>query len=174
MLVCRTAKLNSWPSWSHFTATHLGSNTSQYMDWVVGGTCQILLIILCTWFSIIRVIVLFQILGVGEQFSLDIQEQAGCDGGSVRAMRHDFPSKYSEICKFLVIMWIMTGLLGRCLFDALRFWLHRSPYSLRCWTNNTLATRSLSSKYGPVYHARQRYIGETKGHISWLTFHMYR
>ena len=30
---------------------------------------------------------------------------------------------------------------------TLGFWLHHSPCSLGCWTNNTLAARSLSPKY---------------------------
>ena len=55
-------------------------------------------------------------------------------------------------------MGIMTGLLGCCSSSTLGsrandyvktvatlgFWLHHSPCSLGCWTNNTLAARSLS------------------------------
>ena len=66
--------------------------------------------------------------------------------------------KISRICEFRVIMGIMTGLLGCCssstlgsrandyvkTLATLGFWLHHSPCSLGCWTNNTLATRSLS------------------------------
>ena len=67
--------------------------------------------------------------------------------------------KISRICEFRVIMGIMTGLLGCCSSSTLGsrandyakttfgFWLHHSPCSLGCWTNNTLAARSLSPKY---------------------------
>ena len=69
--------------------------------------------------------------------------------------------KISRICEFRVIMGIMTGLLGCCssstlgsrandyvkTLATLGFWLHHSPCSLGCWTNNTLAARSLSPKY---------------------------
>ena len=66
--------------------------------------------------------------------------------------------KISRICEFRVIMGIMTGLLGCCssstlgsrandnvkFLATLGFWLHHSPCCLGCWTNNTLAARSLS------------------------------
>ena len=69
--------------------------------------------------------------------------------------------KISRICEFRVIMGIMTGLLGCCssstlgsrandyvkTLATLGFWLHHSPCSLGCWTNNTLAARSLSPKH---------------------------
>ena len=69
--------------------------------------------------------------------------------------------KISRICEFRVIMGIMTGLLGCCssstlgsrandyvkTLATLGFWLHHSPCSLGCWTNNTLAARSLSPNY---------------------------
>ena len=69
--------------------------------------------------------------------------------------------KISRICEFRVIMGIMTGLLGCCssstlgsrandyvkTLATLGFWLHHSPCSLGCWTNNTLAARSSSPKY---------------------------
>ena len=69
--------------------------------------------------------------------------------------------KISRICEFRVIMGIMTGLLGCCssstlgsrandyvkTLATLGFWLHHSPCSLGCWTNNTLAARSLSPKW---------------------------
>ena len=69
--------------------------------------------------------------------------------------------KISRICEFRVIMGIMTGLLGCCssstlgsrandyvkTLATLEFWLHHSPCPLGCWTNNTLAARSLSPKY---------------------------
>ena len=68
--------------------------------------------------------------------------------------------KISRICEFRVIMGIMTGLLGCCSSSTLGsrandyvktlatrgFWLHHSPCSLGCWTNNTLVARSLSPK----------------------------
>ena len=73
--------------------------------------------------------------------------------------------KISLICEFCVIMGIMTGLLGCCssstrgsrandyvkTLATLGFWLHHSPYSLGCWTNNTLAARSLSPKQFEYY-----------------------
>ena len=72
--------------------------------------------------------------------------------------------KISRICEFRVIMGIMTGLRGCCssstlgsrandyfkTFATLRFLLHHSPCSLGCWTNNTLAARSLSPNRLPV------------------------
>ena len=72
--------------------------------------------------------------------------------------------KISRICEFRVIMGIMTGLLGCCssstlgsrandyvkTLATLGFWLHHSPCSLGCWTNNTLAARSLSPKHDRV------------------------
>ena len=68
--------------------------------------------------------------------------------------------KISRICEFRVIMGIMAGLLGCCssstlgsrandyvnTLATLGFWLHRSPCSLGCWRNDTLAARSLSPK----------------------------
>ena len=73
--------------------------------------------------------------------------------------------KISRICEFRVIMGIMTGLLGCCLSSTpgsrandyvktlatLGFWLHHSPCSLGCWTNNTLAARSLSPKQQKIF-----------------------
>ena len=73
--------------------------------------------------------------------------------------------KISRICEFRVIMGIMTGLLGCCssstlgsrandyvkTLATLGFWLHHSPCSLGCWTNNTLAARSLSPKQFEYY-----------------------
>ena len=73
--------------------------------------------------------------------------------------------KISRICEFRVIMGIMTGLLGCCssstlgsrandyvkTLATLGFWLHHSPCSLGCWTNNTLAARSLSPKYNTIH-----------------------
>ena len=74
--------------------------------------------------------------------------------------------KISRICEFRVIMGIMTGLLGCCssstlgsrandyvkTLATLGFWLHHSPCSLGCWTNNTLAARSLSpNEYCLIY-----------------------
>ena len=64
--------------------------------------------------------------------------------------------KISLICEFRVIMGIMTGLLGCCssstlgsrandyvkYLATLGFWLHHSPCSLGCWTNNTHPARS--------------------------------
>ena len=58
--------------------------------------------------------------------------------------------KIARICEFRVIMGIMTGLLGCCSSSTLGsrandyVWLHHSPCSLGCWTNNTRAARSLS------------------------------
>ena len=86
-------------------------------------------------------------------------------------------AKISRICEFRVIMGIMTGLL-RCCSSSTRgsrandyvkttqgFWLHHSPCSLGCWTNNTLAARSLSPKpdlpttnYRPATHYSFRLI----------------
>ena len=57
--------------------------------------------------------------------------------------------KISQICEFRVIMGIMTSLLGCCSSSTLGFWLHHSHCSLGCWTNNTLAARSLSPNYNP-------------------------
>ena len=71
--------------------------------------------------------------------------------------------KISRIREFRVIMGIMTSLLGCCssstlgsrandyvkTLATLGFWLHYSPCSLGCWTNNTLAARSLSPKHTP-------------------------
>ena len=67
--------------------------------------------------------------------------------------------KISRIYEFRVIMRIMTGLLWCCSSInfggrandyaqtlTLGFWLHHSPCSPGCWTNNTLAARSLSPK----------------------------
>ena len=91
--------------------------------------------------------------------------------------------KIARICKFRVIMGKMTGLLGCCssstlgsrandyvktlvtLGFTLGFWLHHSPCSLGCWTNNTLAARSLS----PNYHHPWACLAEKKG-VSWRKF----
>ena len=97
---------------------------------------------------------------MGWQFSLDIQEHDGCDGCSVRAMRYEFPWKYREFFSFVLV--IMTGLLGCCSSSTLRsrsndyvktlgFWLHHSPCSLECWTNNTLVALSLSPKQAIIW-----------------------
>ena len=65
--------------------------------------------------------------------------------------------KILRIWEFRAIMGIMTGLLGCCSSSTLGsrandyvktlatlHWLHYSPCSRGCWTNNTLAARSLS------------------------------
>ena len=62
--------------------------------------------------------------------------------------------KISRICVFRVIMGIMTGLLGCCssstrLGSRANDYVHHSPCSLGCWTNNTLAAWSLSPKTPP-------------------------
>ena len=60
--------------------------------------------------------------------------------------------KISRICEFRVIMGIMTGLLGCCLSSTRGSRANDacSPCSLGCWTNNTLAARSLSPKSNAV------------------------
>ena len=78
--------------------------------------------------------------------------------------------KISRICEFRVIMGIMTGLPGCCssstlgsrandyvkTLATLGFWLHHSPCSLGCWSNNTLAARSLSPKHNTLQHNKQQ------------------
>ena len=92
--------------------------------------------------------------------------------------------KISRICEFRVIMWIMTGLLGCCssstlgsrandydkTLATLGFWLHHSPCSLGCWTNNTLAARSLPPKYSPV----QNWNLKNYKNEFWTTYRIYR
>ena len=72
----------------------------------------------------------------------------------------------SRICEFRVIMGMITVLLGCCLSSTLGsrpndyvktlatlgFWLHHSPFFLGCWTNNTLAARSLSPNSSHIFN----------------------
>ena len=85
--------------------------------------------------------------------------------------------KISRICEFRVIMGIMTGLLGCCssstlgsrandyvkTLATLGFWLHHSPCSLGCWTNNTLAARSLSPIITLVRQKKARFYSKMHG-----------
>ena len=76
--------------------------------------------------------------------------------------------KITRICEFRVIMGTMSDLLGWCssstlgsrandyvkTLATLGFWLHHSPCPFGCWTNNTLAARSLSPHYFRRYISR--------------------
>ena len=55
----------------------------------------------------------------------------------------------SRICEFRFIMGSRANDYVKTL-ATLGFWLHHSPCSLGCWTNNTLAARSLSTICGYV------------------------
>ena len=90
--------------------------------------------------------------------------------------------KISRICEFRVIMGIMTGLLGCCssstlgsrandyvkTLATLGFWLHHSPCSLGCWTNNTLAARSLSPNGNNDRSARVLFVQHPREQGEWL------
>ena len=137
-----------------FTAAHMGSNTNQHTDWTLGGIC----------------IKSSRSAYPCNCFKLSTEGVTMLTGfPKTRWPRRRFSESYgvrtsvkiSRICELRVIMWIMTGLLGCCLSSTigsrvndnvkilatLGFWLHHSPCSLGCWTNNTLAARSLSPKH---------------------------
>ena len=87
------------------------------------------------------------------QSSIDFQEQDGRNARISESRAAQFSLEISRICEFRVIMGIMTGLLGRCLWStfglrandhvktltSLGLWLHHSPWALRCLTNNAHA-----------------------------------
>ena len=137
-----------------FTAAHLGSNTNQHTDWTLGGTC--------IWSSrsvhaphLVQSVglLLFKYRGVTMLTGFARTRWPRLRFSESYAVR--ISMKILRICEFRVIMGIMTGLLGCCSSSTLGsrandyvktrgFWLHHSPCSLGCWTNNTLAARSLS------------------------------
>ena len=140
-----------------FTAAHLGSNTYQHKDWTLGGT----------YIKSSRSVYAPHLVQSVQFIYLSTEGVAMLTGfPRTRWPRRWFSESYavrisvkiSRICEFRVIMGIMTGLLGCCssstlgsrandYVKTLGFWLHHSPCSLGCWTNNTLAARPLSSKH---------------------------
>ena len=143
-----------------FTAAHLGSNTNQHTDWTLGSTC----IYSSRSVYVPQLVQSVQLLlfkyrgGDKARWISKNKMAATAVQWELNAVR--ISVKISRICEFRVIMGIMTGLLGCCssstlgsrvndyvkTLATLGFWLHHSPCSLGCWTNNTLAARSLSPK----------------------------
>ena len=142
-LVCLTTKLNS----KSFTSAQLRSNTNQYTDWTVGGTC-------------IKSSRLVYAPHLVQSVQLHLFKCRGGDNAhrisknkmAATAVQWELwvliSVKIWRICEFRVIMGIMTGLLGCCSSSTLgsRANDYHSPCSLGCWTNNTLAAQSLSPK----------------------------
>ena len=155
-LVCLTAKLNS----KSFTAARLGSNTNQHTDWTVGGTC------INSSRSLYAPHLVQSCDGIYSS-TAGVTMLTGFP--RTRWPWRRFSESYAvrisvkvwRMCEFRVIMGIMTGLLGCCssstlgsrandyviTLATLGLWQHHSPCSLRYWTNNTLAARSISPKY---------------------------
>ena len=112
---------------------------------------------LCPSFSTIRAIALFKCRG-GDNAHWISKNKMAATGDQWELCGTNFRENIAW--EFRVIMGMMTGLLGCCssstlgsranenvkTLATLRFWLHHSPCSLGCWTNNTLAARSLSPK----------------------------
>ena len=141
---------------------------------------QIQQVSVCPSFSTIPAIAFIQVQR-GWQCSLDFREQ---DGDSVRAMRY-------ELSENIANLWVScyngnNDRSARVLFvqqpreqsewlrQTLGFWLHNSPCSLGCWTNNTLAEPSLSPKYGIIGsddglapNRRQTIIWNNDGLVYW-------
>ena len=106
----RTAKLNPKLCLSHLQQLisdqrnpRHGMNSWRHIH-------QIQQVSLCPSFTTIHAIAFIQIQR-GWQCSLNFQEQGGRGGGSVRAMRHEFPWKCPEFSSFVFMMGIMTRLL---------------------------------------------------------------
>ena len=167
-----------------FTAAHLGSNTNQHnqhTDWTVRGTCikfsrsvyaphlvQSLRLHLfkyrggdnAHWISENKMGIQWELCGTN--FSENIANLwVSCYNGnndrSARVLFVQQPREQSE--------WLR---------QTLGFWLHNSPCSLGCWTNNTLAEPSLSPKYGIIGsydglapNRRQTIIWNNDGLVYW-------
>ena len=139
-----------------FTAAHLGSNTNQHTGWTLGSTC--------TKSSrsvyVPHLYDCFYLTTEGMTMLTGFPRTRWPRRRSSESYAVWISVKILRICEFRVIMGIMTSLLGCCLSSTLGsrandyvktlatlgFWLHHSPCSLRCWTNNTLAARSLPPK----------------------------
>ena len=140
-----------------FTAAHWGSNINQYVDWIVGG-------------AFVKSSRSFYAPHLVQSVLLHLFKHIWGDNAhwisknNITAAvvpwepRGKNKWQISRICEFRVMMEIMTGLLGYNSSSTLRsradeyvktlatlgVWLHHSPCSLGCRTNNTLADRSLS------------------------------
>ena len=143
-----------------FTAAHLGSNTNQHRDWTLGGTCIKFSRSVYAPHLVQSVrLLLFKYRGVTMLTGFPRTRWPRPQFSESYAIR--ISVKISRICEFRVIMGIMTGLLGCCSSSTVGnrandyvktlatpgFWLHHSSCSLGCWTNNTLAARSLSPQH---------------------------
>ena len=140
-----------------FAAAHLGSNTNQHTNWTLGGT-RILSSRSVYAPHLVQSMGLLYLSTEGVTMLTGFPRTRWPRWRLVRAMLYEFPWKYLWICEFRVIMGIMTRLLRCCSSSTLGsrandyvktlvtlgFWLHHLPCSLGCWTNNTLAARSLS------------------------------
>ena len=130
----------------------LGPNTSRvaHMDSKDGYQTQ--QVRLSHPYTAIRMISVIQVRREW-QCSMDFHEQDGRDARFNGSCSAQFSVQMSRMCEFRVIMGIMTGLLGCCLWSTLGlredaffksiaslwFWLHHSPGDLGCFTNNTRA-----------------------------------
>ena len=133
-----------------FTAAHLGSNTNQHTDWILGGTCikSSRSVYAPHLVQSVRLL-LFKYRGVTMLTGFPRTRWPRRRFSDSYAVR--ISVKISRICEFRVIMGIMSGRRGSSTLGSrandyvktatLGFWLNHSPCSLGCWTNNTLAAR---------------------------------
>ena len=156
-LVCRTAKLNSKPSLGHLQQLIRDqTQTNTQIEHTDGGTCiKSSRSVYAPHFVQSVRLHLFKSRGGDNAHWISKSKMA-----ATAVQRGRFSVKISWICEFRVIMGIMTGLRECCssstlgsrandyvkTLATLGFWLHHSPCSLGCWTNNTLAARSLCLK----------------------------
>ena len=151
------SKVELQTEFKSFTAAHLGSNTKQHTDWTLGGTC----------IKSSRSVYAPHLV---QSVRLHLFKYRGGDNAHwISKNKMAATAVQWELCganfrenianyEFRAIMGIMTGLLGCCASSTLAskanddvktlatlgIWLHHSPCCLGCWTNNTLAARSLS------------------------------
>ena len=128
------------------SAAHVGSNTNQHTDWTHGGTC-----IISSRSIYAPHLVQFVRLHLSKYRGGDNAHWISKSKMAATAVQGELcGANFREnIANILVSCYNGTNdRSARVLFvqhlATLGFWLHHSPCSLGCWTNNTLAARSLS------------------------------
>ena len=160
----------------------MGSNTSQHRDWTVGDTC--IKSSRSVYAPHLVKPVQWQLFKLGEITMFTGFPRAWWPRWRLSEFNAARISvKISLFCEFGVTIGMITGLLGCCLSSTLwsrvndewlcqnphYAWVLNAPFALLllgCWTNNTLAARSVSLKSITTSHIISRWSVEMAWCIS--------
>ena len=120
-----------------FTATHLGSNTNQHKIRTLGGTCIKSSRSVYDLHSVQSASLHYKFKYRGGDNAHWISKNKMAAAAVQWELCVRIPWKYCEFVSF-------ERSRANDYVTTLGFWLHQSPCSLGCWTNNTLTAQSLS------------------------------